>query len=404
MKDYIIRLGSVDFSVGDLNRMASTAIPTDLGSGQQIKNIGSDSIRKIGADGLYGMPIPSWTASMGADPTWTRYYHLAWKNATISDGNWPNGLTRAILEGPSQSGITISLWKPLVGNAANTPLTPGKVEDINGRRCVCVDTTGPIKLIQPYGGATGRNGPGGARTTYPRRLPPVGPDERAGLRRGELREGRFGQRDLVSGLADGELQHAGPAEHRIQGQRLYDAEQPDRRYDQRVRATVRDELQGARQRPAERRVAGRDDHEEPRAGRAADAGPHERPEPDERVSPARTSSTRGQVRPLPSVRPGGRATVPIPAIRRSSTEGPRTSSTASPSGTHPTTASTTTATGPWTTTTRDCRRATRADPRCASSGVLDLNQIPTEVWAMRLARQPDRAHGQRVRLPALLRA
>jgi len=37
--------------------------------------------------------------------------------------------------------MAISLWKPLVAMRKHA-LTGGKVEDINGRRYVCVDTTG----------------------------------------------------------------------------------------------------------------------------------------------------------------------------------------------------------------------------------------------------------------------
>ena len=146
VRDYILRIGSHDYRVGDLKRFTDDPNTYHVNDG---------AVTTIGADGMYGDPNDSTPTKQ----TWSRYMHLGWLDTV----NWPPGLTRAQLEGPDFSGVEFSLWKPV---SADVPTSPGKVEIINGTKHLCVDTTGTIRLVRPYGGTTGRTGPGGTETTY----------------------------------------------------------------------------------------------------------------------------------------------------------------------------------------------------------------------------------------------
>ena len=127
---------------------------------------GGGDNRRVGwrRDGASFFKFPSPENPLGND----RYFGA--NEVLEHDHTTDNPTTSAvarILEGSAVRGecpgIAISLWKP-VDNAV--PLASGKVEDIGGRRYLCVDTTQTIRLIQPYGGSTGRSGPGGAQTAY----------------------------------------------------------------------------------------------------------------------------------------------------------------------------------------------------------------------------------------------
>ena len=161
ISDYVVMIGSHPYRVGNLNRFGTT--PTDD------KGLvdASDVNRRIGADGLYGMPQ---AVGVTTHPTWSRYAHLGWKSATVTGQfGWPLGLTKLEIEGP----VTISLWKPLSGNiqdgnpAVNVPISAGKVQDITvnalTRRYIRVDATDNLQLAKPY--AVG-SWPGGTQTEY----------------------------------------------------------------------------------------------------------------------------------------------------------------------------------------------------------------------------------------------
>lgn len=63
------------------------------------------------------------------------------------------------------SGLQFELWKPLRGEAARrVPLDPGKVEVIGKRKCICVDRTPPLFLVNP--GLPAREGPGLGSSDY----------------------------------------------------------------------------------------------------------------------------------------------------------------------------------------------------------------------------------------------
>jgi hypothetical protein len=107
---------------------------------------------------MFGDPNDTSTAKQ----TWGRYCHVGWNDAPTVGQDWPKDLTRTELEGTGFSGITMSLWKPLSSDPAdgdpahNVPTSAGKVEDIaplghGTARYLCVDTTGTIQLIHPYG-------------------------------------------------------------------------------------------------------------------------------------------------------------------------------------------------------------------------------------------------------------
>jgi len=137
-----------------------------------VSGISDGTVKMIGADGMYGYPQAS---TVTWDQTWTRYMHLGWP--IVSGTCMPSGLTQLELEGralttdPNFLGVKLSLWKPLSGNASdgnpagNVPTSPGKVEMINGVKCICVDYTDNLKLVHPYTPNTTYttwNGPGGA--------------------------------------------------------------------------------------------------------------------------------------------------------------------------------------------------------------------------------------------------
>jgi len=150
VSNYVLRIASHDYRPGDMVRYTTDA-----------DTVHPDGM-VIGACGMYGDP-----ADATADKqSWKRYAHVGWVV------NWPPGLTRAELEGAAFSGVKVSLWKPLSsaapdGNpAGNVPLAPGKVEMINGIKHVCVDATENLQLVRPYGGSTGRSGPGGTQQMY----------------------------------------------------------------------------------------------------------------------------------------------------------------------------------------------------------------------------------------------
>jgi len=154
ISDYVLRIGPHNYRLGDLKRFTT---PT-------VYHGSSGEVTTIGADGIYGEPQ---ALGVTTHPTWSRFAHIGWDMST----NWPPGLTRAELEGTNFDGVEISLWKPLSteandGNPAGKVATsPGKVEDISvgatSRRYICVDDTRKIRLVRPYGGTTGRSGPGG---------------------------------------------------------------------------------------------------------------------------------------------------------------------------------------------------------------------------------------------------
>jgi len=153
ISNYVLRIASHDYRLGDMVRY-TTAVDTVHPDGMV-----------IGAHGMYGDP-----ADATADKkSWKRYAHVGWAV------NWPPGLTRAELEGAAFSGVKLSLWKPLSSTASdgnpagNVPLSPGKVELINGLTYVCVDATENLRLVHPYGPGTSFptwTGPGGTQAVY----------------------------------------------------------------------------------------------------------------------------------------------------------------------------------------------------------------------------------------------
>jgi hypothetical protein len=137
---YVLRIASHDYRLSDMVRY--TTEPNTVHPDGMV----------IGASGVYGEPQ---AVGVTSHPTWNRYAHVGWAV------NWPPGLTRAELEGTGFSGVKVSLWKPLTGDAAlNVLLAIGKVEMINGVKHVCVDATPTIKLVRPYDTTKGENGPG----------------------------------------------------------------------------------------------------------------------------------------------------------------------------------------------------------------------------------------------------
>jgi len=162
---YVLRIASHNYNLKDLIRYgADPANPNALyvynpQYSDYVSGLLPGTVKKIGADGMYGYPQPAGTTT---HQTWTRYMHLGWQ------GDWPAGLTKPDLEGASFTGVKVSLWKPLAGDAAlKVPLSPGKVELINGVEYICVDATDNLKLVRPYGTANAKiNGPGGSLTTY----------------------------------------------------------------------------------------------------------------------------------------------------------------------------------------------------------------------------------------------
>jgi hypothetical protein len=153
ISNYVLRVASHNYRLGDLTRF--TTEPNTVHPDGMV----------IGADGMYGNPLDA-TADK---KSWKRYAHIGWSTAV----NFPPDLTRLELEGrssptdPNFTGVKVSLWKPLYGDAeAKVPLDAGKVDIINGRKHICVDHTGQINLVRPYGGSTGLSGPGGTQGVY----------------------------------------------------------------------------------------------------------------------------------------------------------------------------------------------------------------------------------------------
>jgi len=153
VSDYVLRIGSHNYRLGDLVRY--TTDPNAKYSDALPGNV-SGAVRTIGADGIYGYPQP---VNVTTHPTWSRYMHLGWPT-----GGFPPGLTRGELEGGGFSGVEVSLWKPLSPDAVTWPGLAtdilGRVETINGRKCLCVDRTGNVKLVRPWDTTKGENGPG----------------------------------------------------------------------------------------------------------------------------------------------------------------------------------------------------------------------------------------------------
>jgi hypothetical protein len=148
---YVLRIESPptaphDYRVGDLVRY--TANPNNL------YEVHPDGMM-IGASGLHGEPQP---ASVTSHPTWNRYAHIGWPRGV----DWPPGLTKAEID---MKRLTISLWKPLAGNAVVVPLTPGKVEMVNGVKRICVDKVTNIQYVKTYPRLSGP-GPGGTYADY----------------------------------------------------------------------------------------------------------------------------------------------------------------------------------------------------------------------------------------------
>ena len=93
-------------------------------------------VRRIGADGLYGDPGDSTAERM----SWSRFVHAGWTSG------WPGDIPREEMRG----GLRFELWKPLRGAAAlHVPLDPGKVEVIGDQKCICVDRTPTLFLVDP---------------------------------------------------------------------------------------------------------------------------------------------------------------------------------------------------------------------------------------------------------------
>ncbi|HUU42178.1 MAG TPA: hypothetical protein VMX57_00275, partial [Planctomycetota bacterium] len=152
VREYVIRVGSQSFRVGDLTVYGWGDLNTPVGP-----------VTTIGADGLYGDP----NDATATKQTWSRVLQVGWNDAATVGLEVPRGVTNADLNVP----IRISLWKPLsdaaaAGNpAANAPLSAGRVEEFAPwnhpmRRYVCVDHTGDIQLVKPPVGAVG---PGGSQ-------------------------------------------------------------------------------------------------------------------------------------------------------------------------------------------------------------------------------------------------
>ena len=148
ISDYILKIAGHAYPLADLTRYTTDPnVPMGLVS----------VVPKIGADGMYGDPFDGTAEKL----TWSRFAHLGWAS------NWPPGLTRLELEGTDFSGVTVELWKPLYGDAdLHVPVTPGKVEMVNNRKCVLVDRTPSMQLVRPYGGTTGLAGPASSYPIY----------------------------------------------------------------------------------------------------------------------------------------------------------------------------------------------------------------------------------------------
>jgi len=165
ISNYVLRVGTHDYRLGDLVRYGSDPSNTNGLYSDGLPGNVNGAVRWIGADGMYGYPQ---AAGVTSHPTWSRYVHLGWPG-----GGFPPGLTRGELEGTGFSGLQLSLWKPLStsaadGNPAGNLLVDGvRVDMIGGVKCICVDATDNLKLVRPYGTANPKiNGPGGNQLTY----------------------------------------------------------------------------------------------------------------------------------------------------------------------------------------------------------------------------------------------
>ncbi|HUU43102.1 MAG TPA: hypothetical protein VMX57_04945 [Planctomycetota bacterium] len=161
ISDYVVQIASHDYRLGDLYRFTENVDEYYGGAGSSGR---VSQYPKIGADGMYALPVDTSPGKM----TWQRFAHIGWANE--AGGNFPTDLTRSELEGASFAGVEFKLWKPLQGEAevALRALVadPQKVRVINGRAHVCVDRTGLLKLVKPYGSFPFPGGPGAPQTSY----------------------------------------------------------------------------------------------------------------------------------------------------------------------------------------------------------------------------------------------
>ncbi|HUV38567.1 MAG TPA: hypothetical protein VMY39_03090, partial [Planctomycetota bacterium] len=162
--EYLLRVGSHDYRVGDLHRYG-TVWADDWG-----RVDASDVNRNIGADGLFADPADATARS------WNRLMTLGWDDA---GSIWPPGLSKTEVEAP----VAVSLWKPLDvtgltgSQAADLELAPG-VTRINGILYTCVDRTPTVRMMPDYRNDPSLPGPGGSSSTFTgiyRRWDPMNP-------------------------------------------------------------------------------------------------------------------------------------------------------------------------------------------------------------------------------------
>ncbi len=167
VSQYVLQVGSHYYRVGALHRFANDSSGyTDVGA--------IDASPKIGADGMYGVPVTGYYLGSGKeDPSWSRFLQVGWMDPTAPAGSaeFPKGVTYEEFQGgptPTSTtaanfqGVTITLWKPvsLPGAVPDSTYIITNPTGVPAGRYLCVDTTGPVKLVRPWDPTKGEGGPG----------------------------------------------------------------------------------------------------------------------------------------------------------------------------------------------------------------------------------------------------
>jgi len=148
IRNYRLKVNAHVYNIGDMYEYDRNAPAMKL-----------NKVTTIQARGLWGKRRSDLTDDMNAsDPeyndSWLRYLCIGWGE------NFPGAIDKDEVKG----GLTFSLWKPLDGSIAGSIAeVPGKVETLNGVKCICVDITPNLKLVPPLGPGAG---PGGTETAF----------------------------------------------------------------------------------------------------------------------------------------------------------------------------------------------------------------------------------------------